>query len=35
VTILQHDPRSPGALAYKDLAEEVIARSDAEVPNHA
>jgi chromosome partitioning protein len=35
VTILQHDPRSPGALAYKDLAEEVIARADAEVANHA
>jgi chromosome partitioning protein len=31
VTILQHDPRSPGALAYKDLAEEVIARADAEI----
>jgi chromosome partitioning protein len=30
-TILQHDPRSPGALAYKDLAEEVIARADAEI----
>jgi chromosome partitioning protein len=28
VTILQHDPRSPGALAYKDLAEEVIARAE-------
>ena len=26
-TILEHDPRSPGALAYKQLAEEVIARS--------
>jgi chromosome partitioning protein len=25
--ILEHDPRSPGALAYKQLAEEVIARS--------
>jgi len=28
-TILEHDPRSPGALAYKDLAEEVIARAAA------
>ncbi|MFI5274767.1 MAG: ParA family protein, partial [Ktedonobacterales bacterium] len=28
-TILEHDPRSPGALAYKALAEEVIARADA------
>jgi chromosome partitioning protein len=28
-TILQHDPRSPGALAYKQLAEEVIARAAA------
>ncbi|MGO8947068.1 MAG: AAA family ATPase [Ktedonobacterales bacterium] len=27
-TILQHDPRSPGALAYKQLAEEVIARAE-------
>lgn len=27
LTILEHDPRSPGALAYKSLAEEVIARS--------
>jgi chromosome partitioning protein len=26
-TILQHDPKSPGALAYKLLAEEVIARA--------
>jgi chromosome partitioning protein len=26
VSILQHDPRSPGALAYKALAEEVIRR---------
>jgi len=26
-TILEHDPRSPGALAYKELAEEVIARA--------
>ncbi|PWT71773.1 MAG: sporulation initiation inhibitor Soj [Chloroflexi bacterium] len=28
-TILQHDPRSPGALAYKQLAEEVIGRAAA------
>jgi chromosome partitioning protein len=28
LTILQHDPRSPGALAYKSLAEEVIARAE-------
>jgi chromosome partitioning protein len=35
LTILQHDPRSPGALAYKALAEEVIARAEAEVSNHA
>jgi chromosome partitioning protein len=28
-TILEHDPRSPGALAYKNLAEEVIGRSAA------
>lgn len=27
-TILEHDPRSPGALAYKALAEEVIARAE-------
>jgi cellulose biosynthesis protein BcsQ len=27
--VLEHDPRSPGALAYKRLAEEVIARSKA------
>lgn len=26
-TILEHDPRSPGALAYQKLAEEVIARA--------
>ncbi len=31
LTILQHDPRSLGALAYKTLAEEVIARAEAEV----
>jgi chromosome partitioning protein len=31
VTILQHDPRSPGALAYKDLADEVITRAEAEM----
>jgi chromosome partitioning protein len=35
VTILQHDPRSPGALAYKDMTEEVIARAEAEVPTGA
>jgi chromosome partitioning protein len=35
VTILQHDPRSPGALAYKDLADEIIARAEAEVSNYA
>ena len=29
LTILEHDARSPGALAYKQLAEEVIARADA------
>jgi chromosome partitioning protein len=28
-TILQHDPRSPGAIAYKQLAEEVAARAEA------
>jgi chromosome partitioning protein len=28
-TILQHDPRSPGATAYKQLAEEVVARAEA------
>jgi chromosome partitioning protein len=34
--ILEHDPRSPGALAYKQLAEEVIARSDKLLgDNHA
>ncbi|HEX8032709.1 MAG TPA: AAA family ATPase [Ktedonobacterales bacterium] len=27
LTILEHDSRSPGALAYKQLAEEVIARA--------
>jgi chromosome partitioning protein len=35
LTILQHDPRSPGALAYKALAEEVIGRAEAEVTSHA
>jgi chromosome partitioning protein len=30
-TILEHDARSPGALAYKQLAEEVIARASAAV----
>jgi len=29
LTILQHEPRSPGALAYKALAEEVIQRAEA------
>jgi chromosome partitioning protein len=28
-TILQHDPRSPGAIAYKQLAEEVVSRAEA------
>ncbi len=31
-TILQHDPRSPGALAYMQLAEEVIARAATLAP---
>ena len=31
-TILEHDARSPGALAYKQLAEEVIARALVGVP---
>ncbi|GAC1449809.1 MAG: chromosome partitioning protein Soj [Ktedonobacterales bacterium] len=35
LTILEHDPRSPGAMAYKALAEEVIARAQAEVTSHA
>jgi chromosome partitioning protein len=35
LTILQHDPRSPGALAYKQLAEEVIARAAAVGETHA
>ena len=30
-TILEHDPRSPGALAYKRLAEEVIDRAGVTV----
>jgi chromosome partitioning protein len=34
LTILQHDPRSPGALAYKALAEEVIGRAEG-VPSNA
>jgi chromosome partitioning protein len=34
LTIMQHDPRSPGALAYKALAEEVIARAEG-VTTHA
>jgi chromosome partitioning protein len=33
-TILEHDPRSPGALAYKNLAEEVIARAAAMEASH-
>jgi chromosome partitioning protein len=33
LTILQHDPRSPGALAYKSLAEEVIARAEGVTSN--
>jgi chromosome partitioning protein len=28
-TILQHDPRSPGAIAYRQLAEEVVTRAEA------
>lgn len=31
LTILQHDPRSPGALAYQALAAEVIARAEGVV----
>jgi chromosome partitioning protein len=31
LTILEHDARSPGAMAYKALAEEVIERADAMV----
>lgn len=34
-TILEHDPRSPGALAYKALAEEVIARAAIMESSHA
>src|SRR5262249_35656304 len=34
-TILEHDPRSPGALAYKQLAEEVIARAATLETSHA
>ncbi|MBF6591524.1 MAG: ParA family protein [Ktedonobacterales bacterium] len=34
-TILEHDPRSPGALAYKRLAEEVIARAAVMETIHA
>jgi chromosome partitioning protein len=33
LTILQHDPRSPGAMAYKALAEEVIARAEGVTSN--
>ena len=35
LTILEHDPRSPGALAYKSLAEEVIARAATMENSHA
>ena len=35
LTILEHDPRSPGALAYKQLAEEVIARAATLETTHA
>ena len=34
-TVLEHDPRSPGALAYKTLAEEVIARAATMEATHA
>lgn len=34
-TILEQDPRSPGALAYKQLAEEVIARAETMEAAHA
>ncbi|HEX8728967.1 MAG TPA: AAA family ATPase [Ktedonobacterales bacterium] len=35
MTILEHDPRSPGALAYRGLAEEVIARAATLETHHA
>lgn len=35
LTILEHDQRSPGALAYKSLAEEVIARAASMEDSHA
>jgi chromosome partitioning protein len=35
LTILEHDARSPGALAYKALAEEVIERAPAMSATHA
>jgi chromosome partitioning protein len=35
LTIIEHDGRSPGALAYKDLAEEVIARAASMENVHA
>lgn len=35
LTILEHEPRSPGALAYKALAEEVIARAATMEDSHA
>jgi chromosome partitioning protein len=34
-TILEHEPRSPGALAYKELAEEVIERAAMTEAAHA
>ncbi|HEY8325692.1 MAG TPA: ParA family protein, partial [Ktedonobacterales bacterium] len=35
LTILEHDQRSPGAMAYSKLAEEVIARAAAMEDTHA
>jgi cellulose biosynthesis protein BcsQ len=35
LTILEHDARSPGALAYKALAEEVIERATSMEAWHA
>lgn len=35
LTILEHDARSPGAMAYKNLAEEVIARAAGMEEAHA
>jgi chromosome partitioning protein len=34
LTILEHEPRSPGALAYRALAEEVIARATSMEATH-